>query len=412
MTESREVISRILQSAGLDPNACAMTLGIAPRMFGEMLAGQRLIPDSFLPLIAAVVGVRPSLLEAPAREQRNADVVPAIWYKLRAPGLVEADREYVLGIRQLAYYVHELEQITDMGPVGWKTLFEELRRNVDPQSAPREQGRQAARRFRSSTGLDKYRTGIGEVFRGVLRNMGVLLLETPAQESALEGCSFYVGPSGSERPCVFANSYRSTWFRRNRVLMHEMAHAIFDVESGIASLDFANGSAVNDVQEQRADGFAQECLVPWEVLRHWAQQSGAKFELLSPKDLALLVAFTHVEQRLAVKALADAGFVGERNAEELEAADISALLRGVSDHALSTKEFIRKIGNRADDWIGKRTTTTTAKKLLLPARYVDSVVSAYQRSQISRGKAARMLMIEEPEFDSRFRSETTAASEV
>lgn len=81
------------------------------------------------------------------------------------------------------------------------------------------------------------------MFRGNLRNKGILVIESSAQDSILEGCSFYVGPSGAERPCVFANSYRTTWFRRNRILMHELAHAIFDVESDIATLDFEAGAS-------------------------------------------------------------------------------------------------------------------------------------------------------------------------
>lgn len=408
MTEARHVLQRVLEASGLDRDACAAALGLNGQILAEMLAGQRDIPRSMLPFIAAVLGVRDSVLEAPVPEARNVDLVPAIWYKLRARGLGEADREYVLSIRQLAYHQHELEQVTDSRAVGWKALFEELRRQTDPQASPSEQGRQAARMFRASTGLDQGARGIGEVFRGCLRNIGVLVIETSASESVLEGCGFYVGPAGSERPCIFANAYRTTWFRRNRILLHELAHAIFDVESTIAALDFSAGSDASDIQEQRADAFAQEALVPFEVLRHFANQRGVRWESLTANELAQLVAFTHTEQRLVVKALRDADLIDDEKHAQLEAFDIADDLRSCTTHALSTDEYMRLADVKEQPWFKRRTTTTTPRKLLLPFRYVTSVLNAYYASLISRGKAARMLMIDEFQFLDRFEQNEVA----
>ena len=118
-----------------------------------------------------------------------------------------------------------------------------------------------------------------------------MVIETPAKESDIEGCSFFVGPAGKERPSIFANSYKSTWFRRNRVLLHELAHAIFDVESVIASLDFeSHAKAEDDILEKRADAFAQEALVPSNVLVHYLQRHGLKGEQLDAEGMAELVA--------------------------------------------------------------------------------------------------------------------------
>ncbi len=406
MTEARDVLQRILDAARLDRDACAAALGLSGPVLAEMLAGQREIPASMTPLIAAVLGVQHSVLGMPGRDLRNADIVPAIWYKMRADGLADADREYVLAIRQFAFHQHELEQLTDSKAPGWKALFEELRRETDPQASPAEQGRQAARLFRRSRGLDQGASGIGEVFRGHLRNIGVLVLETSAPDSVLEGCSFYVGPAGNERPCIIANSYRTTWFRRNRILMHEMAHAIFDVESAIAALDFMADCDGRDVQEQRADAFAQEVLIPFEVLRHWAQQHGVQWPSLSSIELAQLIADTHVEQRLVVKALSDAGLVDADKADQLVSVDIAEALRQRSAHALSTEEFVRSGGAQPAGWLKRRTTTLTPRKLLLPVRYVMAVWAAYSDALISRGKAARMLMIDEVEFQERFADDT------
>jgi len=407
MTDKRHVLQKILDTAEIGVEACAAAFSLSGQVLAEILSGQREIPDSMLPLVAAVMGVKESVLTSSARETRGPDVVPAIWYKLRAGGLAEADREYILAVRQLAFFEHELEQVTDSRSVGWKALFEELRRETNPQDSPTEQGRQAARLFRRSRGLDQGATGIGEVFRGHLRNIGVLVIESSAPDSVLEGCSFYVGPSGFERPSIFANSFRTTWFRRNRILMHELAHAIFDVESTTATLDFATSASTDDLQEQRADAFAQEALVPREVLRNVGQHQSVRWDALDSNGLAAMMAATHVEQRLLTKALLAAELIDSDTAKALESYDVAKELHRLSPHALSTEEYIRLHGVE-EAGIKGRTTTTAPRKILLPPRYVGGVLDAYKSRQVSRGKAARMLMIEEHEFIERFPLEQLA----
>lgn len=403
MNDKRHVLQQIFDAAGLGHDACAAALGLTRELLEEMLSGQREIPESMIPLVAAVVGISEAVLTAPATKGRTSDVVPAIWYKLRSDKLSDADREYVLALRQLAFYQHQLEELTNSQSVVWKTLFEALRRDNDPQSSPVDQGKQAARRFRRQTGLDQGATGIGEVFRNHIRNIGLVVIETSAPESILEGCSFYVGPSGAERPCILANSYRTTWFRRNRILMHELAHSIFDLDSTIAALDALepDSSEADQLQEIRADAFAQEALVPPEVLRHMAQKNKIRWDNLSAPVLASLMAATHVEQRLLIKALQEAELVDAETANALKAFDLSDDLRRLTTHALSTKEYLRLAGAEYEWTIG-RTTTTAPRKLLLPQRHVTGVVDAFRSHQISRGKAARMLMIDEEEFAERF----------
>ena len=169
MTNERHILHRILETAKLGHDACAAALGLSRPIFEEMLAGQREIPESMIPLIAAVVGVPESVLTSSAHLTRGTDVVPAIWYKLRAEGINDADREYVLALRQIAFYQHELEVATESRAGAWKAIFEDVRRQTNPQASPTEQGRLAARLFRTSTGLDQGATGIGEVLRGYLR---------------------------------------------------------------------------------------------------------------------------------------------------------------------------------------------------------------------------------------------------
>lgn len=398
------MLKNILDAANLDANRCAGLLGINPSMFAEWVANQRPIPSSFVPRLSTALGVQPAIFSIPVRSRTNyADVAPAIWYKLRGEKLVDADRECVFLIRQLGHFVNELEELTQNRTVGWKSLFEEIRRATDIQAPPRGQGRQAARMFRESRALAQGRTGIGEVFRGNLRNMGVLLIESPIPESKLEGCSFYVGSPSADRPCIFANTHHVTWFRRNVVLMHEIGHAIFDSESGGASLDFGQPEEASDFSEHRSQAFAQEALVPPEVLRHIAQSHGICWKTISADDLALLVARTGVEQRTVVAAAEEAGLIDSELAAGYISIDIGSRLAELTDRALSAEAYIKKLGDAtAKEWIGKRTTTIPSRKLRLPTSWVKSVLQACSDGEISKGKAAEYLMIDEDLFDERF----------
>jgi hypothetical protein len=187
------------------------------------------------------------------------------------------------------------------------------------------------------------------------------------------------------------------------VLMHEVGHAIFESTYVGASLDFLDRDDTTDPLEMRAQAFAQECLVPKSVLVHVAQTNGIKWTNLSTRSLARLVAGTLVEQRTVVNAGLEAGLIAPEAAEELKRADISSELHDVSPHALMTDEYLESIGpDKAKGWLGKRTTTLTPRPLRLPVGYITMVVDAYQSCQISLGKAAEYLMVDEPEFVRRF----------
>jgi Zn-dependent peptidase ImmA (M78 family) len=331
----------------------------------------------------------------------EVDVTPQIWYKFRGQELVDADREYVVLIRQIGHYLNELEEMTRQKSVQWKFLFETIRTNVDMQAPLREQGKAAARIFRQSTSLAHGARGSGEVLRGMLRALGVLVVETPIKESRIEGCSFHVGAASAPRPCVFANTHHATWFRRNIVLMHEIGHAIFEPFTG-ASLDFVGGIASEDVVEVRAQAFAKEVLIPKEVLFHIAQSNGIKWNALNPDALARLVAHAHVELKTLVDVAIDSGYLSVEQGADLKCVDIASRLHELSDHALSTEEYLEKIGVDGINWIGKRSTTTVPRTIRLPVGYVNVVVEAYTNHQISPGKAAEYLMIDETEFLGRF----------
>jgi Zn-dependent peptidase ImmA (M78 family) len=398
------MLQRVLNSAGIDVRSCGELLGFNPDVFVQWAANPNQIPESVVPLLSAVLSVPQSLFSTSPKAIKNlkdSDLVPQIWYKFRGEGLQQSDREYVVLIRQIGHFLNELEEVTRQKSVQWKTLFESIRGTVDIQAPPTEQGKAAARIFRQSTSLSHGAMGSGNVLRGLLRSIGVLMFESPLANSRIEGCSFYVGSTNLPRPCVFANTHHTTWFRRNTILMHEVGHSIFEHLAG-ASLDFSDGEDAHEAIELRAQAFAQESLIPKEVLFHMAQSRGIKWPALNKYTLASLVADTHVEQRLVISSAADYGFIEADRQEELNRFDIHAELVGLSEHALSTEQYLEKKGEDGVEWIGKRTTTLSPKAIRLPIGYVNAVVDAYRNRQISPAKAAEYLIIEEHEFTERF----------
>lgn len=396
------MLREILANTLISPERIARLLGINPELFQSWLANQRPIPHSILDTLSTVIGVDLGrCLERKIPAQEAASITPAIWYKFRADDLTTDDREFVFLIRRLGSFVNELEEVTGARTVVWKSVFESIGDKVDTQAPPRAQGIEAARMFREARGLAHGQTGIGEVLRGNLRSMGVLVVESALPKSKLEGCCFFVGNHPDARPCIFANSYQTTWFRRNTVLLHEVAHAIFEAPTSGATIDFYEIDSTG-LAEERADAFAQEVLVPGTVLQHLTQKDGVKWDALSPFLLAKLIAETHAEKRALLRSALENELISSTLFEQYSNFDIAPILPSVSEHALSTDDYIRSIGKKAEEWQGKRNTTIPSRTLRLPPSYVNAVTTAVKNGSISRGKGAAMLMIDERDFDARF----------
>jgi Zn-dependent peptidase ImmA (M78 family) len=396
-------LASILESVGLSSVQCANLLGVHPSIVDDWTSGRRPIPDSYARELSLVLGVHPEMFLRKHFSSLQGDLAPAVWYKLRAENLPAADRECVFLVRRLATMLDELEETTKKRKVSWESLFEDIRKRTDGQAPPREQGRQAARMFRESRSLSQGARGIGPVLRGNLRSMGLLVVETPIPGSQIDGFAFYVTTASAKRPCVFANSHRSTWFRRNSVLAHEIGHCLFDAERVGASLDFKNGDDSKDLIEQRAQAFAQELLLPIEVLRHLSQESNVRWDSPSAPNLAALVAASHVEQRLIIGAAVEGGLLLPDLADMWLRQDIAAQLRELSDHALTTREYLKKSGKDASDiLLGRRSTTIPSRRIRLPVPYVVFVVDEWRNGTISARKASELLMIDYDTFRDRF----------
>ena len=402
------MLKQIIDAARLKPESCASLVRVPLEHFREWLDGKRPIPRYVIPELVAVLGVseKELLSKAADRSRDSADVAPAVWFKLRNERLTDADRDFVGLVRQLGYFMAQLATIRNSRlSVKWRSFSGSVLGGIDRSAPPASQGREAALRFREALDFEHGQTGIGELLRGRLRQLGLMVIESPIPRSELEGCCFEIGRDESSVPCVFANTFRSTWFRRNEIILHEVCHAIFDIETDPVALDFRDESEpVGQIAESRARAFAQHCMIPKRVLVHYANQMGIEWGALTAEKLAQLVAAIHVEQRTILRSAQEADFITEEQSIQYLTLDCAEPLRQFSSHALSTHDYIQSLGaDEEPKWLSKnRTTTRGPRPLLLPAGYVAQVIKAFTDGEISQGKAAEMLMVDEATLLDRF----------
>jgi Zn-dependent peptidase ImmA (M78 family) len=402
------MLQDIIDSTKLDPAFCAELVGVATDQFQEWLSGAPL-PRFVIPELSSILGVpEKTLISCGGSKARSTDsgvLAPAVWYKLRNERLTTSDREMVGLVRKLGYYIDQLKSIRNTRVRRFEVVFRTVRAEVDRTQPPTLQGRAAARAFRSTTELEHGEQGIGEWVRPTLRKLGVLVVESPIK-SDVEGCTFMVGSEASLTPCLFANSYKSTWFRRNAVIMHELAHAILDLENDPVALDFKDGTEQTELSELRAQVFAQESLVPRSVLVRMANRFGLKWSDLTAENVARLVADSHVEKGLVLKAALDHELIDAAQFERYSSYECDPLVRSLSSHALTTREFLKKHAAESPKWVAENRNTNVGRRpLRLPSTYVAEVVGAFNDGEISMGKAAEMLMVEKETFRARFCSE-------
>jgi hypothetical protein len=129
-----------------------------------------------------------------------------------------------------------------------------------------------------------------------------------------------------------------------------------------------------------------------------------KWDALSRRDVGILIAETHVEQRMLAKAAVDAGLLDPQLGQEVNSWEVWEELRKISDRALTTEEYLEKLAEADKERLlfGKRTTTIPARAIRLPVPYILNVVEALRENRISKGKAAQLLLIEKQDLESRF----------
>jgi transcriptional regulator with XRE-family HTH domain len=234
------MLSELLSSIEAPAKDVAGLIGVSPLQLDEWAHGRKDIPESIRRRLASLFGISPEkLTDRNISREEAMRQIPPLWKKLRAAHLPADATTKVAAVRLLAARYDEALRLTSPLSDRVKDWIEGIRRDVDPQEPSGRQGELAAGIFLDVSNLGHGARGIGEVFRSTLRTAGLVVLESPVSAIGFEGFCIPVGPTGKSRPCLFANSYKTTWFRRNYVLLHELAHAIFDLESSSAIFDLA-----------------------------------------------------------------------------------------------------------------------------------------------------------------------------
>jgi Zn-dependent peptidase ImmA (M78 family) len=404
---SESMLKQIIDAARLRVESCASLLRVPREHFEAWVEGRSPIPSYVIPELAAILGVseRELVTGTATKRQGSESLAPAVWFKLRDDKLTDAEREFVGLVRQLGFFMGQLAIVRKARPaVKWRVVASEVLSGIDRSSPPASQGQEAAIRFRQVLDLDHGQTGIGELIRPRLRQHGLVVIESPIPASALEGCAFSIGRGEAPLPCVFANTFRSTWFRRNEVILHEVCHALFDLDNDPVALDFKEDEPTGQIAESRARAFALNCLLPEGVLTHYTNQLGINWNSLGARELAVLMAKSHSEKRTVLRSAQELGLVDAAQAQHYESLDCSEALRANSSHALTAFEFLASRTESSDPlWSAKnRTTTIGPRPLRLPVAYVEQVIESLNAGEISLGKAAELLMVDETTFLDRF----------
>ncbi len=394
----QSALATILSTFGVDRKFWAQLLGCSDRQLNDWWLGRRELPHSVAETLSEAIGVSVALLRQSKEPVKPEAILPPLWLKARQSGVDEAGHRAIASARFLAARYEEVLSLIEPSSVSPRLLVNEIKTVVDPQRPARGQGAQAAHAFLALTTLGKGAFGIGEVIRGFLRARGVLILETPIDNAHLEGFCVPVGREASVRPCIVANSYRTTWFRRNYVILHEFAHAVFDLDAANGVFDLS-GSGRDEIAEQRADSFALHVLVPQRLLLATLQRHRMRLKDLDEIGMAELISTTHAEQGLLIKAAQEYGLVSDADAERLARLRVARELRAKSNHARGLAGLSKEalIYPEVLNW-GPRLTSFPLDGLRLPIPFVRLVLQALESGKINSGKAAELLMADDDQL--------------
>jgi Zn-dependent peptidase ImmA (M78 family) len=392
----------IVKLTQIEPKFWAGLFGVAPEQFYEWMAGARSIPKFLLPELASVFGVLPS--DIVENRQLGHEFEPAIWYKLRSQQRTStsADLETVGLVRKLCFNYGELQALLKQTSDECGGLFQKIRTEIDQSASIGSQAREAAAMFKSELGWLQGSGVIGEFIRPRLRRAGLVIVESSVSDSQIEGCSFRVR-SERDIPCVFANSYQSTWFRRNAVILHEISHCIFDLEGDPVSVDYQHENS-DDLREKRANLFAQECLVPTSALTYMTNKFGVKWAALSAELLAKMVAESTAEQRLILRAALNQRMITPDQHDRYLTYECTPLLKEFSQHALPAREFLATVPKDQHRWFFQdRFVKVGNRGILLPVAYLKTIIELISSGRITIAKAAELTMMDSYAFQERFR---------
>ncbi len=399
------MLAEVLKPFDLAPDFWASLVGCSEEQLCEWLSGQRELPLSLARRFSSLTGVDAGVLvRSPKGNEDPLSLIPPLWLKAREENLSETARQAIAIAQLVGSKYTEIAELTGSQSDAYKNLFAEIKSAHDLRAPARKQGESSALTFLRLSGLGTGARGIGEVLRGYLRARGVLVLEMSIGEN-VEGFCLPIGSRVGSRPCLIANGYRATWFRRNFVILHELAHAVFDLDGSGATFDVGADAELSDSKsrsEDRANSFALHVLVPRRMLVN-LESNGLRLLGAGKESLAQIVAATHAEQRTVVRAALEYDLIDETEASRLLSLDIASDLRRVSDHArdLASTRPDYVVDQDFKRWKDRRT-SFPIEGVRLPIPLVSMVVSAFRDQKISYGKAADLLMATDEELSKQY----------
>jgi Zn-dependent peptidase ImmA (M78 family) len=406
------MLSEVVNALDIPRDFWPSLAGCSPKQMDEWIAGQRQVPLSVARRISAAVGVPVESIVNPASRITGASpgntpsTLPPLWLKARDEKLAQTSVMALAVTRLLVSKYDEAVSLLEEAPGEYKQLLNDIRGRVDLQATPEIQGQVAADAFLKLTGLGQGARPIGEVLRGALRNRGLLVIETPINDKTLEGFCIPVGAGARARPCLLANSFTTTWFRRNEVLLHELGHAIFDLEGAFALFDVKraddNFQATASLAEERASSFALHALLPRRLL----VAVGLNLTDLSSSSssVASIIGETHAEQGLIARAAVRHGLLSEEEADRFRNVKVSQqdLIRA-TPHARGLASLSKEelADPRVREWESRKTTFPISG-VRLPIPFVQVVLRALDTRKITPAKAAELLMVTTTDLSARY----------
>lgn len=394
-------IENLLESLNLTAGDFCELLGCDRQRLEGWRASGSILPGPEADLLADATGISfEAILSTGGR------VTPSpIWQKARPHesdevSALAAAHARILGARYIA-----VQALLGSASNQFAEIVRGMRESSSVADRPEDQAALASQYFLRKTGLGDGARPVGEVIRGFLRSCGFVVLEIPVRRAGLDGFLTFVNSGGIERPLIVANSYRTTWFRRNYVILHEVGH-LLDADPSASIFD--RGIPADSDSERRADSFALRTLVHERLLRG-LQASGLRIGGADEHELAALVAQTHAEVRHIARAAHLYGMIDEREARNLAEREISKeVLEAATPHgaclsrAAAAHGYVREPRARQILAREKRRTEWPIKGLTVPVPFVLAVKDALDRNRITEARAAELLMVSEKQLAKRF----------
>lgn len=391
---------QIVQDFGEPSDFWCDLAGCSDLMFSEWIEGTRKIPRSVARTFSQATGIDEAAFLSTEDGTHPGRSIPSFWLRAKQAGL-PADLRTISYARLLAENHWDLLGLLGRQAPAKVEVLQAIADRANPSDTPQKQGVDAAAAFLEFTTLEKGQRGIGEVLRGCIRSLGVFILETPLNETTPQGFCLLIGEG---RACIIANTYGTSWFHRNLVILHELCHAVFEIPDSAAEFDKRiekNGKVqTKSFAEQRAEAFATNALVSRKLLMaYWDR--GLPIPYLNAPGLAKLMAEVHAEPALILRAACQHGLITTddyrrqrsnlpNKAQRAEASPHAKSLAELTDDERQT--FLRDPALFIAPSAYPRKTTFPINGMRLPLPFIRDVLEALNNGLISYGKAQELMM--------------------